>query len=167
VEAGAVRAVVTQKKIVLLSARAESVAGLLACAGEHGLPLGDLAQDGEHAKLWAPLLNVPDWPEVRQRLHSAVAELEIEESLGLASVVGVEVGARPELVAVALGALARRPRWLVTNALRISAVVPEADLDAVARRWHDELVGPPSAAQPSSRPASGASISPVSSAASR
>jgi aspartate kinase len=105
-----VRAVVTQKKIVLVRAPAASLSTLLGAAAASGLVLGDLGADLERATFWAPLLNVPDWPEVRSELERAVAGIAIEAGLGLVSVVGVEIGSRPELVARALGALPGAPR---------------------------------------------------------
>lgn len=167
VESGSARAVVAQRKIALVRVGAGELAALLELAERHGLPLGDVAIDAEAATLWAPLLNVPDWAEVRVTLERELSSVRIEDGLALASVVGVEIGSRPELVARALGTLGGRQLWLGSSALRLSAVVPDGDLDEITRRWHETFVAPAAAAQPSSRSPGSGVISPVSPAPSR
>jgi aspartate kinase len=165
-EDAARRAVVVQSKIALLEAPRAALPQLLDLAARSGLPLGDVAITASAARLWAPLLNVPDWPIVRRALAAEIAELEICEELGLVSLVGVEIGTQPELVARALASVRGEPRWVVSSALRISVVLAAAELEATARSWHDELVARATngAAEPqlSPRPESGTAVSPVS-----
>jgi aspartate kinase len=163
---GARRAVVVQNKIALLKAPQAALSRLLEAAARAGLPLGDLSASSGAMLAWAPLLNVPDWPAVRRALEAQIGELEIQEQLGLVSLVGVEVGTRPELVARVLTTLRGEPRWIVSSALRLSVVLPATELEATARSWHAGLVISPGAAalepQPSSRVESGTIVSPVS-----
>jgi aspartate kinase len=155
------RAVVVQKKIAQLQAPLASLPRLLETAARLGLPLGDLASVNGAVVLWAPLLNVPDWIDVRRQLAALLPELEIREELGLASLVGVEIGSRPELVARALGSVRGQPLMIASSALRLSVVLTESECEPTVRSWHSELVAP-AGAQPSSGSGPGGTVSPVS-----
>jgi aspartokinase len=134
--------VVAQRKIALVStAGAGSLEPLLVSAARLGLALGDLAVDASGVRAWLPLTNVPDFTEARAGLEAAgIAGLCIDEPLGLVSLVGVEVGSRPELCARAIALLPASPLFCASSSLRISAVVKESELEPAARRWHAELV---------------------------
>jgi aspartate kinase len=134
------RAVVVQKSLALLSAGRDGAARLVAVAEATGLPLGDLTVSGSDVVAWAPLLNVPDWGDVRSALErEGIEGLRVEEGLGLVSLVGVEVGTRSEVVAKALALLPATPRFVFSHPLRFSSVLPDSELEAAARAWHDAL----------------------------
>jgi len=134
------RAVVGQKSLALLRVSQAALPALIETAASAGLPLGDLTATGNEAVVWAPLLNVPNWGEVRRELERAgIGGLRIEEGFGLASLVGVEVGTRADVVARALQLCENQAHWVFSHPLRVSAVLPDAALDATVRAWHAEL----------------------------
>ena len=134
------RAVVVQKSLALLSAEREASSRLLAVAENAGLPLGDLSVGAHECVAWAPLLNVPNWGEVKASLEQeGIAGLQIDEGFGLLSLVGVEVGTRAEVVASGLGCLDAPPRFVFSHPLRLSCVLPNAALESAARTWHERL----------------------------
>jgi len=134
------RAVVVQKSLALISARNVALAKLVRTAASAGLPLGDLTCSGSDVVAWAPLLNVPNWGEVRAALERAGIEgLEIREGYGLVSLVGVEVGTRADVVARARELAGDDLVWSFSHPLRVSCVLPDSKLEATARAWHAEL----------------------------
>mgnify|MGYP003429009102 FL=1 len=139
------RAVVLQKSLAVLSADRGAAARLLAIAESFSLPLGDLTLGERDLSAWIPLMNVPKWGEARAALEGAKLDgLRVEEGQGLLSLVGVEVGTRPDVIATALGCLGSEPRFLFSHPLRLSCVLPDAMLETAARTWHDKL-GPSAA----------------------
>ena len=105
----ACRAVVVQKSLALLSADRGAAARLIATAESCSLPLGDLTMGDREVTAWTPLMNVPNWGEVRTALDRAkLGGLRVEEGHGLLSLVGVEVGTRPDVITAALGCLGSR-----------------------------------------------------------
>lgn len=144
------RSVVVQRGLALLSADRDAAPRLLALAERCSLPLGDFGVSAREVTAWAPLLNVPNWGEVRHALEQAhVSGLAIEEGHGLLSLVGVEVGTRADVVAAALACLDTPPRLVFSHPLRLSCVLPDAALEAAARAWHEKLG--PGASQGASR----------------
>jgi aspartate kinase len=142
------RAVVVQKSLALISARHTALAKLVRTAASAGLPLGDLTCSGSDVVAWAPLLNVPNWGEVRTALERAgIDGLEIREGYGLASLVGVEVGTRADVVARALEIAGDDLVWSFSHPLRVSCVLPDSKLEATARDWHAELASDSGAAR--------------------
>jgi aspartate kinase len=160
------RAVVVQNKLALLQAPRSALPRLLDLAARSGVPLGDFSSAGRGVELWVPLLNVPDWPVVRRTLTAEIPELEVSEELGLVSLVGVEIGTQPEIVARALSSVVGEPRWVVSSALRLSVVLRTTELEPTARSWHaglvTQLANSAPEPQPSPRPESGIAVSPVS-----
>jgi aspartate kinase len=134
------RAVVVMRSLALIRAERAHAKSFLRAAADAELPLGDTTFGTSEMLCWVPLTNVPNWGQVRRRLESAkIAGLGIEEGAGLVSLVGVEVGSRAE-IALAAHELARRePHAFFVHPLRISAVLPDSELEAVARNWHAEL----------------------------
>ncbi|MCC6666913.1 MAG: aspartate kinase [Polyangiaceae bacterium] len=140
------RAVVVQKSVAWLTAEARAASRLLAAAERLSLPLGDLTVGPRELMAWTPLINVPNWGEVRTELLGAsLGGLSIREGHGLLSLVGVEVGTRSDVVRAALACLDAPPELVFSHPLRLSCVLPDAHLDAAARAWH-ELLGPGAAA---------------------
>jgi aspartate kinase len=135
------RAVVVQRKVGFVHAPASAAARFLEGAAALGLPLMDLSVAGDRLSVIAPLLNVPDFDKVRRGLEGSVPDLAIEQGQGVVSLVGVEVGARPERVRHAL-ALAGAPRFVVSTPLRLSVVLPEGELARVECAWHADLLPP-------------------------
>lgn len=159
------RSVVVAQQVAMLELDAVALPALLALAARLGLPLGDLTFHQQRATLWAPLVSVPDWPKLRSELGgAALSDLAIDDSLGLLSLVGVEVGSRPEGIAEALALLPARPRWISSSPLRVSVLLERPELEAAARSWHRELVGADEATprSQSSASASASGVSPVS-----
>lgn len=134
------RAVVVQKCLAPLTAPRAAADRLLQIAESSALPLGDLGVGPGEVALWAPLLNVPNWGEVKCALEGAqIPGLVIEEGYGLLSLVGVEVGTRAGVVAQGLGCLTTSPRFVFSHPLRLSCVLPDAALEPAARTWHERL----------------------------
>ncbi|MFO0568554.1 MAG: aspartate kinase [Polyangiaceae bacterium] len=134
------RAVVVQKSIALFSAEGGDFGRFLELARSEGLPLGDVSISESGCRAYVPLLNVPNWGEARHALESGMGNaLRIEEGFGVLSLVGVEVGTRPEVLAKALSLLAKEPRWAISNPLRVSCVLPDSELEGAARTWHEAL----------------------------
>jgi aspartate kinase len=134
-----VRAVVAQRNVALLRVAEQQASLLLEAAARAGLALGDVAF-GQTAVAAVPLLNVPDFGRVQRELSAGVPGLEVERPLGMLSLVGAGIGARPEHLQRALGLLASTPRFVISSALRLSCLLPEAELPAAERAWHAELV---------------------------
>ncbi|MCC6213619.1 MAG: aspartate kinase [Polyangiaceae bacterium] len=135
------RAVVVQGKLALLRARARDLGALVRAAAEQALALGDLAVQGERVFATAPLGGVPDWQRIRAELQRATpGGLEVEEGCAAVSLVGVDTGARADVVARALGLVQGTPEWVCAHPLRLSVVVPTGDAPATERAWHDGLV---------------------------
>ncbi len=136
---GSRRAVVVQKNLALVCAERSAAARLAAVAERMSLPFGDLTLGPRELVAWTPLLNVPNWGEVRAELEAAsLSGLSVREGHGLLSLVGVEVGL-PSVVGAALACLDATPELVFSHPLRLSCVLPDAALDAAARVWHERL----------------------------
>ena len=156
------RTVVVQTNVALLSLDRRALADLCGSAERLTLSLGECSLGPERAIVTVPLANVPNWPEVRARLQAATPDLEVREDLGVVSLVGVDVGSRPAVVAQALALLSAPSEWMASSPLRLSVAIARSELEGVARSWHRELG--PGERSPSVQPSSpvGAGVSPVS-----
>jgi aspartate kinase len=142
------RAVVAQNKLLLIRAPRSEAARLLKIAEAALLPVRDLSLDARELVLCAALLNVPDFPRVRRALEAAdIAGSSLTEGLGSVSLVGVDIGSRPDIIQAALEELAGREQWLISTPLRLTALIDEALLEPVARAWHARFVAPADSAR--------------------
>ncbi len=142
------RAVVTQRRLALVRAPAARARALLDAAANAGLPLRDLSVHEGALVACAPLLNVPDLARVQREIEqSGVPDLSFDTGFGAVSLVGVEVGARPETLATALATLDGPARWFASTPLRVTAILDEARVGAVERAWHACFIG----AEPAAR----------------
>lgn len=130
------RAVVAQGRVGRLSTTTAALPGVLAAAAALGVPLGDLLLRGDGVKASVPLANVPDLGRVRAGLAQHGAELD--DGGAAVSLVGVEIGSDPALVAQALS-LAGPVREFVSSPLRLTAQLDPADVARVERAWHRDL----------------------------
>lgn len=135
------RAVVGDRRVALLSARAESARALLGAAARAELALRDLALEGGRLTATLSLVSCPDFASARASLLAAVPDgLDIVDELGQVSVLGVGAGSEPALVAEALASLPEAPLSFTSTPLRVSAVLPESSLLAAERAWHAAFV---------------------------
>jgi aspartate kinase len=137
------RAIVGQKGIVRARLRGStSLARALSIAAEYALPARDALVEGESATFLLATSLAPDWPAARARLAADVPGLELEGGLGAASAVGVtSADALLRAIAALEHAGVAAPAFS-QSAARVSALLPEADVDRAVQALHAELVGP-------------------------
>jgi aspartate kinase len=135
------RAVVGQRSVVRVSVRDDDAVLLRAMeiARAGGVSPCEEEKGSTGRSFLLPTAHAPDWTTTRARLAEAGPRVELEEGLGLLSVVGAAVTRDPDRVRGAM--LARSPRRLVTTPLRVSALVAEDALDDLCRALHAELIG--------------------------
>ncbi len=137
-----VRAVVTQRGLALVRAPAVAARALLDLASDAGLPLRDLSLSHGTLIACAPLLNVPDLARVRRDLARAgVPGLAFETGFASVSLIGTDVGSRPETLASALSLLDAPPSWMVTSPLRLSCILEESRAGAAEQAFHSCFLG--------------------------
>jgi len=138
-----VRAVVGLDRVVHARLPASKLSVFAEAAGEHEVPLMDVASSGEVATCAIPLANVPDWGHCRARIEERVAGLQLEPDRAVVSVVGdgLTTGARalPRFLAV-LAECSVAPRAVHAGPLRIAATLDSASLAAVQRALHAAFV---------------------------
>lgn len=137
-------AIVGQKGIV--RARVQSDAELrraLGIAGEYALPARDVRVEGARASFLLATSLAPDWASARERLASEVPGLVLEDGLASASIVGpLPLGEDASMRALdALGAAGITALCLSHASARVSALLPEADVDRAVRAMHTTFVG--------------------------
>jgi aspartate kinase len=136
------RAVVGEKNVALVRARAEHAERLLLAARDAELELRGFLVTGEQCIAAIPLLNAPDFEGARALLAAAGgAGFTLEQGLGTVSLVGVGAGSDPGTVAEALRALPCPPAHVASSPLALSAVVPEERVPEAERAWHAAFVG--------------------------
>jgi aspartate kinase len=97
------------------------------------------------------LENVHGFAALRERLRARPSAVVVREGLGAVSAIGAGINATFGNVRAALACLAAASlevRGLQTSSFRISLLVAEADVPAVARRLHERLVESRSPAAP-------------------
>jgi aspartate kinase len=97
------------------------------------------------------LENLHGFAALRERLRARPSAVVVRESLGAVSAIGAGINATFGNVRAALACLAAASlevRGLQTSSFRISLLVAEADVPAVARRLHERLVESRSPAAP-------------------
>jgi len=132
------RAIVGMDRVVLASFHAAEAERVLAALAELEIPFVDATTT--HATI--PLLNLPDWDRRRAALASRLGSttLELEEGLGVASVVGDGLAGAIGRFSAALAACGCAPRTLSCGPLRIAATVPASALGDVQRALHARFV---------------------------
>jgi aspartate kinase len=128
-------------------------AGALAAAlAERGIALGAVLPEPEGLRFTAPR---SEPAEVRAALGAIDAVANVEQELGSVSVVSVGITRKPQIVATALSALAAAditPRLVTTTAGRVTALVPETQVDEAVRLLHRTFVPAASADAPFQSP---------------
>ncbi|HEY8946848.1 MAG TPA: aspartate kinase [Polyangiaceae bacterium] len=131
-------AVVGDRKLALVSARADAAEALLGAARDAELPLRDVVTAGDRIALTIPLTSVPD----PARLQATLASKALPgftcscEEFGEISAIGIGAGARPDRLARALTSLGGAARLTVSGPLRVSAVIPRDLVGEAEQRWH-------------------------------
>ncbi len=135
-------AIVVERKLALLHCAASEAPRLLAACAELELPLRDsVLTDGNfRATLPLSLIASPDARLVQLRARAAA--VEVIRGLGTVSRVGVGTGSEAARIAELLSDVGVPPALLFANPLRITAVLPEATLDAAERALHQRLGEP-------------------------
>ncbi len=133
------RAVVGQPGVVRVTVRGDETALLRAMDVAHkgGVGAREVERGPSGGSFLLPTQHAPDWAGTRARL--ADEGVEIEEGLGLVSVVGTAVQRDPERVREAVSALG--PLRVVATPLRMSGLVREEALDVAVRSLHRDLIG--------------------------
>jgi aspartate kinase len=139
-----VRAVVGLDRVAHASLPAQELRAFAEAAAALEVPMMDVASFGDVATCGIPLLNVPDWNEVRMRLLEKASGVVLVEGCGVVSVVGdgltTSAGALPRV----LGALAEagaEPRAVHAGPLRIGATIDAPRLVDAQRALHATFVG--------------------------
>ena len=138
-----VAGVAGQKNLVKLRASGgDATALLLAVAREEKLPMHALAGGAGGAELVFALDDVPDWPAVRERARARRGDLEVQEGLGAASVVGDFVGRDAALMETARMAAAEagvEVTEVATSPLRLTLYCAAASVDRLVQVLHKVL----------------------------
>jgi aspartate kinase len=135
-------AVVGDSTLALLTAPARHAAALLEAARDSELSFRDVVLDERELRATFSLSNTPHLARARRELERAVPEgLALETGLGSVSVVGVGAGSEPASLLRARAALAVTPRLMASSALRLSAVIAQADVVDAERALHAAFVG--------------------------
>jgi aspartate kinase len=143
--ASRVSGIATQKGLVLLETSPPRFGALLADLDRHGAGGKELVwRASGYASLVLPLENLHDYPALRDALRGQYADaLHLREGVGAVSAVGAGINATHENLRRAMDALAAagaEPLGITTSSFRISALVDEPQLEALARAWHVALV---------------------------
>jgi aspartate kinase len=139
-ETRGVRAVVGLDRVVHVTLPTDERERFLAVASGAGLSVVDLHSDRATCSFTLPLLNVPNWSGVRERLLALGADITLD--LALVSVVGEGLSGGDAMrnfdsSIKAAGATSTR---LSVGPLRIGALVSSATLAATQRALHEAFV---------------------------
>lgn len=133
------RAIVVERKLVLLRCPAGQVSSLLAACSEAELSLRDSVYQDDGFRTLLPLTNVPNPEATLAALSARVSGLDITRGVGSVSSVGVGVGSDGLQLAEFLAQLAGPPLLLVATPLRTTALLPESALAAAEQALHARL----------------------------
>jgi aspartate kinase len=109
---------------------------------ERGITLGSVLPALDGLRFTAP--GAPT-AEVTAALDAVGASVKVDQELGAASVVSLEVSRRPDVVARGLAALREagiEPRMVTTTPARVSVLVDSAVVDDAVRRLHATFIPP-------------------------
>ncbi len=134
------RAVVVDRKIALLRCPAAQASALLKACSEAELSLRDSVLYDSALTVILPLTGVPSADASLAALSQQIHGLEITRGVGTVSMVGVGVGAEGSEVAAALADLGTSPLLLVSNPLRVTAILPDSALTDAERALHARLL---------------------------
>lgn len=135
-------AVVGQKGIVRARVASTAAAGrALAIAAGFAIPARDLHADDRGASFLLATALAPDWDAARARLTGEVPGLSLEPGLGTASIVGATDADALARALEAIEGVGLRPLGVAQAATRISALLPEADVDRAVQALHAVFVG--------------------------
>jgi len=130
-------AIVVDRNIVLAKAPAALSRAVLSAVADAELTVRDTTLGAEHLTLTLPLLNAPDFERSRRALLTRLPNsLTLQDSCGEVSVVGVGAGGDAARLDGVLASLPCEPLLLVAGPLRVSAVLPEANLAVAERALH-------------------------------
>ena len=133
------RAVVVDRKVALLRCPASQARALYGACSKLELSLRDSVLYDSALSVILPLSGVPSPEASLTTLASGIVGLEITRGVGTLSAVGVDVGAEGASIAQLLGDLGTTPHLLVTNPLRVTALLPDAAIEAAERAVHARL----------------------------
>ncbi len=142
-EGSNVRAVVGLERVAYVRLPLEAAAEWFAQTADCALPLLDVHVGTSELSCVIPLLNVPDWPIVREKLAAMWRRGTLEETSSLVSVVGDGLTARAGLIPRFIDALKNaHVETLVLSAtpLRISAVIPRPRVQIAQQAMHEAFV---------------------------
>ena len=140
------RAVVVDRKIALLRCPATRAAALLKACSAAELSLRDSVLHEGTLTVILPLTGVPSADASLALLTEQVPGLQVTRGIGSVSSVGVDAGAEGAEVAAVLTDLGCPPLLLVSNPLRVTALLPDAALAAAEQALHARLAPISSAA---------------------
>jgi aspartate kinase len=138
------RAVVRDPRVALLEVAPDSLERVLEVLAACRLSVADLAAAGGGLSLTLSLVNAPDWPAARRALESRALGARIDEEVARLSVVGVDLGDRPEVLSRftrLLREAGASSRALAGGPLGMRAVVPRAQSEEAERLLHAGFAG--------------------------
>jgi aspartokinase len=127
-------AVVVDAKIAWLSAPAERAESVLAAVAAAELPVREVSV-GATLELVLSLLSAPDF-SARKPALAAAGTSQLREDVSAVSVVGVGVTSSGTRLAKALALLPAATLASHAGPLRLTALVPNGDAEALERAWH-------------------------------
>ena len=132
------RAIVGQRSVARVAVRGgeDRVLAAIAIAKKGGMTAREEDRAPDAGSFLLATQHAPDWATTRAALEDVGAE--IEEGLGVVSVVGSAVGGAIETIRSSMAA--RSPLRVVGTPLRASALVRESTVDDLCRALHAELV---------------------------
>jgi aspartate kinase len=139
----AVRAIVVNRALAVLSARTRDVDRMLSATTELSLDVRDVVGAGDRVYATVPLLSAPDFPTARARLRDHFPDgLEILDGYAELSAIGAldQLDQPAEAAHQAHAALHAAPLFSLTRGQRLTSILPLTELDSAERRWHQLFV---------------------------
>jgi aspartate kinase len=133
------RAIVVDRRVALLRCPSPQASLLLRACSEAELLLRDSVYYGSAFSATLPLTGVPSSDSALAGLAARAAGLEVTRGVGTVSCVGVGVGAEGAQLAEVMQDLGAAPLLLIASPLRITALLPDAQLAAAEQALHARL----------------------------
>ncbi|MFZ5894236.1 MAG: aspartate kinase [Myxococcota bacterium] len=140
-QTAALRAVVVNRALAVLTASSGARECLLQAAAELSLDVRDVCEVAGRVHATVPLVSVPDFESVREKLlRVGPNDLIAEDGFAEICAIGEGLDWRTPGGRAALSALGPAPLLRVQTQRRLSSIVPLSSIDAAEQRWHQLFV---------------------------
>jgi aspartate kinase len=135
------RAIVSNRALAVLGARAQDGDRLLSATDELSLDVRDVVVEGERLFATLPLTSVPDFDAAREQLRERMSgSLTVSTDYAELSAIGDEPDFSSPESRTALDVFAEKPLFSVVRPRRLSAIVKSPEVDRAEHRWHELFV---------------------------